>query len=187
MPGAGRGMRTVARGGRKRPAAAAVLLLSLLFVLAAAGCQPGGTGRRAEKGSPAPDFTLRDLEGKDLTLSSLRGRVVLLEFWATWCPPCRESLPAMEKLYRKYRKEGMEVVAIAVRDDADEVRKLVAADGLSFRVFLDDEAVSRIYGISGIPALFMLDRKGVIRHQLEGYRPAVDEEIAARVEKLLSR
>jgi len=157
----------------------------LMLVVGSIACQKMGKQAMARKGGPAPEFTLKRLDGSDVTLSTLRGKVVLIEFWATWCPPCRESLPNLQKLYSRFRKSGVRVISVAVKDNAAEVRNFVEKEGLTFDICMDDDAVSRLYDVRGIPALFIVDTEGVIRHQLEGYRPSVDEEIAARVEDLL--
>lgn len=118
-------------------------------------------------GFPAPDFTLRDLTGKPYRLGDLRGRIVFLNVWATWCPPCREEMPAMERLYQRLRHTDF--VMLAVSEDeggAAVVGPFVEEAGITFPVLLDPEGiVPRRYGVTGFPETFVIDRNGfVIRH-----------------------
>lgn len=163
-----------------------VAALILMLASAITGCKAPPEEKYAAKGEIAPDFTLEDIEGREVTLSSFRGKVVLVEFWATWCAPCRESMPALENLYRKYRGKGLVVLGIAVKDLKEKVKELTADKGITYTGMMDDEVVSRLFRVREIPALFMLDKKGVVRHILTGYRPSVDDEIAERVEALLA-
>jgi peroxiredoxin len=115
-----------------------------------------------DRGSPAPAFELPRLDGSPpLRLSDLRGRVVLLNFWATWCKPCEDEMPAMERLYRTFGGPGFELVAISVDTDAEAVRRFRDRLGLSFPILLDPgSAVSRAYLTTGYPESFLIDREG---------------------------
>jgi peroxiredoxin len=108
----------------------------------------------------SPQFTLRDLKGAEWSLQSLRGKVVLVNFWATWCPPCRKELPDMQALYERFGPRGFVVLAIS-DDDAGKVRDFVAAQKYSFPVLLDSEhAVNRLLAVEGIPKSFLYGRDG---------------------------
>lgn len=114
-------------------------------------------------GMPAPEFVLRDLQGKEHSLAQYRGKVVLLHFWATWCSPCVVEIPALERLARRYRGEGLEVVAVSVDSAAAKavVQKFLNDHGLSFDVLLDPQAgVAPQYGVTGFPESFFIDREG---------------------------
>ncbi|GAB6172643.1 redoxin domain-containing protein [Paradesulfitobacterium aromaticivorans] len=125
-----------------------------------------------EKGNLAPDFELRTVDGKAMKLSSLRGKKVIVNFWATWCPPCRLEMPEMEKFYTKNKNEGIEILAVnltkAEKSRAD-VPAFIEAYGITFPVLLDENSdVARLYKVSSIPASYILDTQGVIREKIVG-------------------
>lgn len=116
---------------------------------------------KSEKRTAAPDFTLEDLSGRRVSLEQFRGRVVFLNFWATWCVPCREEMPAMEKLYRELRDDGLDVVAVNFKESNQQVRKFFDELGLTFTALLDrDGTVSQEYGVWSLPLSYFIDRKG---------------------------
>ncbi|MHB1405260.1 MAG: peroxiredoxin family protein [Desulfitobacteriaceae bacterium] len=125
-----------------------------------------------EKGNLAPDFELGSVDGKAIKLSSLRGKKVIVNFWATWCPPCRLEMPEMEKFYTKNKNEEIEILAVnltkAEKNRAD-VPVFIEAYGITFPVLLDENSdVARLYNVSSIPASFILDTQGVIREKIVG-------------------
>jgi len=142
--------------------------VAVLFVgLAAVGYYEYDRQRHVAAGFPAPDFALRDLSGRSHRLSAYRGKIVFLNFWATWCPPCREEMPSMERLHR--RLGASDFVLLAVNEDdagTPAVRQFVDGLGLSFPVLLDLEGtVPPRYGVTGYPETFVIDRSGqVINH-----------------------
>ncbi|MDR1637069.1 MAG: TlpA family protein disulfide reductase, partial [Treponema sp.] len=102
-------------------------------------------------------------EGKSVTLSRLKGKVVFLNFWATWCGPCRVEMPGMEALHRRYREEGLEFVAVDIMENAVQVRDFMKNNGYTFPAFLDPGgSVSNSYGIQAVPTTYILDRDGKI-------------------------
>lgn len=126
---------------------------------------------RPEKKILGPDFTLEDLSGKRISLKSLRGKVVFLNFWATWCVPCRQEMPTMEKLHRTFKEQGLEVVAINFRESKKEVRKFFDELGLTFTALLDkDGKVSEEYGAWSIPLSYFIDRNGEFVGKVMGSR-----------------
>jgi peroxiredoxin len=130
-------------------------------------------GRTVVKlGEPAPNFQLRDMNGQLVTLSDLRGKVVLLNFWATWCGPCRVEMPAMEQLYRMFPRKDFEILAVST--DAQGVavtRSFQQENRLTFPILHDaDYRVGLTYGARSLPMTFMVDRQGVVRHQIFGAR-----------------
>lgn len=127
---------------------------------------------RPSKGSPAPDFRLMDMKGKAVSLSDFKGKVVLLNFWATWCGPCRVEMPAMEALYRSMRSKGLEIVAVSVDQQGTAVtRPFQEAMGLSFPILHDqDYEVGLTYGARTLPMTFAIDRQGIIRQVVFGSR-----------------
>jgi peroxiredoxin len=120
-------------------------------------------------GEQAPDFSLADLQGNPVRLSRLRGRVVVLNFWATWCPPCRNELPDLQSFYADYRSRGVIVLGINQREAIDLVRNFRDNQKLTFPVLLDlDSQVGNRYHVDTLPRTVFLDRSGVIRSILYG-------------------
>jgi peroxiredoxin len=116
---------------------------------------------KPEKVMQAPDFTLEDPSGKRLGLKDLKGKVVFLSFWATWCVPCREEMPLMEKLQREFREQGLEIVAVNFREDKKTVRQFFAELGLSFTSLADENGkVGEEYGAWSLPLTYLIDRNG---------------------------
>jgi peroxiredoxin len=151
--------------------AAAVVILALLT-----GC----TSREKEAASTAaaPDFTLKDLSGKDVRLSDQKGKVVLVEFWATWCPPCRTSIPALEKLHSAYAGKGLSILAVSMDEGSlDMVRAFCTERSITYTVLRGTEQVSTKYGVRMIPATYLVDRQGTIQKR---YLGEMNEE---RIEK----
>ena len=116
------------------------------------------------EGAEAPDFTLPDLEGRPVSLVDERGSVVLLNFWATWCEPCRAEMPLFDRIYRERKAEGMVVLAVNFDEPRDQVISFRDDLGLSFPILLDPGArVQKLYRVRGYPTSFWIDREGVIR------------------------
>src|SRR5437899_7279255 len=140
-------------------AAVLVLLIGLL----------GMAGRPPLVGSPAPEIALKDLQGQEVKLSDLRGKVVLLNFWATWCKPCKEEMPAMQASYDKLRDQGFVVLAVNELEDTNKVIEHIRTHGHTFLVVMDhDNRVANRYGVVGLPASFLIDRQGLVREHIFG-------------------
>ncbi|MEE9324494.1 MAG: TlpA disulfide reductase family protein [Dehalococcoidia bacterium] len=120
-------------------------------------------------GFPAPLFTLSDLEGNEVSLADLRGKAVVINFWATWCPPCRAEIPDLEAVYQKYNSQGVEFLGVDLLENREPVARYVARTGMSYTVLLDGEAlVSRAYSLTALPTTYFLDRDGIIRDKRIG-------------------
>jgi peroxiredoxin/outer membrane lipoprotein-sorting protein len=132
-------------------------------------------------GNEAGDFTLKDLEGREFNLKNLRGKVVLLSFWATWCGPCRLELPQMEKLHQEFKSKGL--VVLGVNDEESEIaREFVKSNNYSFPTLSDTKRdVARLYKISAIPTLIVVDREGKISTHFVGVRS--EQDVRAAVKK----
>ena len=123
----------------------------------------------AAKGSPAPDFTLVDLQGKTWTLSELKGQVIFVNFWATWCPPCVEEMPSMQRLYTMLPKDKFKMLAILNSDEPAIAKAFSEKFGITIPI-LDDQQniIGPKYGITGVPETFIIDRQGIIREKFIG-------------------
>lgn len=119
----------------------------------------------------APAFTLPDLSGRGVSLADFKGKVVVLDFWATWCPPCRKEIPDFITIQNEYGSKGVQVVGIAL-DELPKVQDFVRSNGMNYPVLMGNDAITALYGgIEGIPTTFIIDRNGKITERFEGYRP----------------
>jgi len=129
----------------------------------------GMASRPPVVGSPAPEIALKDLRGQEVRLSDLHGKIVLLNFWATWCKPCKEEMPAMQASYDKLRDQGFVVLAVNELEDAARVAEHIRTHGHTFLVVMDhDNRVANRYGVVGLPASFLIDRQGIVREHVFG-------------------
>lgn len=134
----------------------------------------------------APDFTLKSLDGRNLRLQEQRGRVVLINFWASWCGPCRQEMPHLNRLYDKYRASGFELFAVNVDEDPGKAVGLAAKLGLNFPVLHDAEKkVSRLYDLAAMPSTVLIDRDGRVRHLHRGYRDGFEDIYDRQIRELL--
>ena len=152
--------RNRARSGR----VVLILLAAVLFgLLAVQACTPSSASA-VSVGKPAPDFTLVDLEGNQISLSDFRGETVFVNFWATWCPPCRAEMPEIEAIYQEYKDKGVVVIGVDIQETKEEVLQYVQEGGYSWTFVLDTTGeVTTNYQITGIPSSFFIDREGIIR------------------------
>lgn len=128
-----------------------------------------GIPQALQVGQPAPDIALKDLEGKVTQLKDYRGKVVLINFWATWCPPCLTEMPSLVSAYQKLKKEGLEILAINLDENQKPVHKFVDRLRPPFKIFLDPGGNSaQAYLVYGLPYTVILDRQGNIRHKIFG-------------------
>jgi peroxiredoxin len=163
-----------AREGRRKTLEAPCEELQPTSVNAALGRLP----------APAPDFALKDYLGRELRLSSLRGNVVLVNFWATWCKTCVVEMPSMEKLVERMRGKPFRLLAVSVDESWKEVREFFA-QGTPLDIYLDiDRAVPRAYGTEKFPESFLIDKNGEIRYYIVSDRDWTRPEVAACIEAL---
>ena len=170
-------------GGQARPlprrwlVVGAVLPLVLLVVWAALLVSRGGQAAGAQIGTAAPDFALTDLDGNSIRLADLRGRPVIVNFWASWCGPCVEEFPLLRDARVAHRADGLTVVGIVVRDNSEAARAFMARMGATWAAAMDPgEQVAQSYGFSGPPESFFIDRAGVVRGRQIGQLTAADLE-----------
>ena len=116
-------------------------------------------------GQPAPDFSLPAFSGETVRLSDLKGQVVLVNLWATWCPPCKQEMPAIDAFYRAHREAGFTVLMVNVQEDGGTVQAFIKANDFSFPALLDTQGeLMNLYGVHGLPTTFIIDRNGRVRH-----------------------
>ncbi len=138
--------------------------------------------------SLAPDFTLRSMDGHNLRLGEQRGRVVMINFWATWCGPCRQEMPHLNRLYEKYRAAGFVLFGVNVDDDVRNVAAIAQKMNLAFPVLPDiDKQVSKQYDLSVMPSTVLIDRDGRVRHVHRGYREGFEDMYEKQIRELLKR
>jgi peroxiredoxin len=143
-------------------------------------------GARDLVGSRAPDFTLASIDGPNLRLSEHAGRVVMLNFWATWCGPCRQEMPALQTIYSRYEAAGFALLGINMDAERDAARRMADSLGVSFPLLFDDEkAVARLYDVRAMPVTVLIDRDGEVRYVHEGYRPGYEADYLDQVRQLL--
>jgi peroxiredoxin len=139
-----------------------ILIVAVLLVLAV----PVLRSLRTEGISPgerAPDFTLQNFEGELVSLTDLRGQVVMLNFWAPWCGPCRDEMPEMQRVYDDLKEKGFTILAVNVNAPRDDARRFIEENGFTFPVAQEDATVTRKYEVTGIPKTLIIDRQGIIR------------------------
>jgi cytochrome c biogenesis protein CcmG, thiol:disulfide interchange protein DsbE len=168
----------------------ALLLLGLGWTILsrpAAASTTAGRIPAPQVGFLAPTFTLTNLDGQSVHLSDYQGQVVLLNFWASWCPPCRAEMPAIQQVYQNYRGQGLVVLAInaSYQDTPAAMQTLLGSFAHSFPILLDkDSSVNRLYAVNSLPSTFFIDRQGTIRDLVIG-GPLTTAGLSARVERLL--
>jgi peroxiredoxin len=136
--------------------------------------------------APAPDFTLKSDGGANLKLSELRGEVVLINFWASWCGPCRQEMPLLSELHDKYKEMGFTVLGVNVEEDSSQARKLLQDMPVSFPVLFDNEStVSRQYEVVAMPSTVLVDRDGNMRYLHKGYKPGEEAIYLDKVRSLI--
>jgi thiol-disulfide isomerase/thioredoxin len=157
--------------------------LTLLGCIAAA-CSGARQRDDATQRKPAPELQLTTLDGASLTLSALRGKVVLIDFWATWCGPCRDEAPKLVELQREYGPRGVQLVGISMDDDAEKVKAFYREWHMNYPVALGEAAVGeRFGGVLGLPAKFLVDKQGRLLGRLDTGDPA---QLRPELDRLLA-
>ena len=143
-----------------------VIICGLFVTFGLLSCQGQMTTKKA------PDFTLKNIDGRNYSLSSANGKVIILDFWATWCPPCRKEIPHFVELASKYKRQGLEIIGISLdREGVGVVKSFAENNGINYPILMGNEQVVAKYGgIRGIPTTFVIDRKGQIVEKAVGYR-----------------
>jgi len=165
------------------------LALLLVFVYGFLTRQPADSDDTAPRlGKPLADFTLPDLQGRSVQLTALRGKVVFVNVWATWCPPCVEEMPTMQQLYDRLHGRGLEILAVSLDAlGAQVVAPFIQSHRLSFPTLLDTKnLVQRLYRTTGVPESFIVDKRGILVEKVVGPRDWAQPQLLAQFERLLA-
>ncbi|MBI4691533.1 MAG: TlpA family protein disulfide reductase [Nitrospirae bacterium] len=163
-----------------------VFITLSILIISFVSCKKAVETGPAVVDNMAPDFTLRDISGNTIALSAYRGKVVMVEFWATWCPPCKELVPVLEGLYEKYKDRGFVILALVSEDDGkDAIESFINEYKVTYTVVLANNEVIRRYGISSIPISFIINKEGKIVNRHIGNSPDIMQELTTDIEGLL--
>jgi len=136
--------------------------------------------------SQAPDFTLPAMSGDSVSLSDLRGQVVLINFWATWCGPCRQEMPLLDALYQRYSRLGFTLLGVNVEKNSQDAADWLADRPVSFPVLFDSKSqVSQLYKVNAMPSTVLVDREGNVRYLHHGYQPGYEDEYQNQIRALI--
>jgi peroxiredoxin len=157
-------------------------IIALVFsVFAASSLASSGM-----EGQQAPDFALKSSTGENLRLSEYRGDVVMINFWATWCGPCRQEMPLLDELYNRYQRVGFNLLGVNIDDDSRRAMQMAEELGIDFPVLFDaSKEVSRLYEVEAMPVTVLVDREGTVRYVHHGYKPGYEEKYLDQIRSLL--
>ncbi|MEL7449374.1 MAG: TlpA disulfide reductase family protein [Pseudomonadota bacterium] len=140
----------------------------------------------AVAGDDAPDFTLKSRDGNNMRLSELRGQVVMINFWASWCGPCRQEMPLLDELYQQYEPLGFTLLGVNVEQDVADAERLLKDAPVSFPVLYDpDNAVTKAYDVVAMPSTILVDRDGNMRYIHHGYKPGYEDDYQTQIRELI--
>jgi peroxiredoxin len=138
------------------------------------------------EGRMAPDFALKSSTGENLRLSEYRGDVVMINFWATWCGPCRQEMPLLDELYTRYERVGFNLLGVNIDDDSRRAMQMIEELGVNFPVLFDaSKQVSKLYEVDAMPVTVLVDREGNVRYVHHGYKPGYEDKYLDQVRSLL--
>ena len=157
-------------------------IIALVFcVFAASSLASSGL-----EGQQAPDFALKSSTGDNLRLSEFRGDVVMINFWATWCGPCRQEMPLLDELYSRYQRVGFNLLGVNIDDDSRRAMQMIDELGVSFPVLFDSrKEVSKLYEVEAMPVTVIVDREGTVRYIHHGYKPGYEDKYLDQIRSLL--
>nr|WP_238526869.1 TlpA disulfide reductase family protein [Cellvibrio japonicus] len=140
----------------------------------------------AANAQPAPDFTLQSSTGENVRLAEQRGKVVMLNFWASWCGPCRQEMPLLDAMYKRYSAAGFVLYGVNVEEDNTDAKKLIKELGVDLPVLYDPESkASSLYKVDAMPTTVLIDKKGQIRYVNRGYKPGDENKYRDQIRELI--
>ena len=161
-----------------------VLTKTLLILIAFAPLAP--LQAAGEPTGPAPDFTLMNQSGEPVSLSELRGQVVMINFWASWCAPCREEMPLLEQIHQRYEPLGFTLLGVNVEENSADAENWLKDRPVSFPILFDPQnGVSKLYDVVAMPSTVLIDRSGNVRFLHHGYQPGLENEYQDQVRALV--
>ena len=135
---------------------------------------------------PAPDFALKSNSGENLRLSEFQGEVVMINFWASWCGPCRQEMPLLDELYTQYQPLGFTILGVNVEEDSSKARQMLKENPVNFPILFDTKSeVSKLYNVVAMPSTVLVDRDGRVRYLHQGYKPGYEESYQQQVRALI--
>lgn len=145
-------------------------IIFITFILIAACGGGGGKGEMEKMEGGAPDFALPSVDGSMVRLSDYQGKVIMVDFWATWCPPCQEMIPVLSKLHKRYSMKGLVILGISLDQEGLEVLgPYVYENRIPYKVLIGNDQLKRAFGVISIPTLFIIDREGRLVRKMMGY------------------
>ncbi|MEM7292124.1 MAG: TlpA disulfide reductase family protein [Pseudomonadota bacterium] len=144
------------------------------------------TASAKEISGASPDFTLRSNDGTNLRLGEQRGQVVMINFWASWCGPCRQEMPLLDQMYQQFKPLGFTVLGVNVEENSSAAKNMLKSTPVSFPILFDDQnVVSQLYKVKAMPTTILVDRDGNMRYLHQGYKPGYEVAYQEQVRKLL--
>ncbi len=166
------------------PSALSAALFAAVTTIA---CLASGSVQAVAVEDEAPDFTLETLRGPNLRLQEYRGQVVLINFWASWCGPCRQEMPILDRLHQRYEEAGFAVLGINVEGERGPAEKIAKKSKLTFPILIDEgQVVSKQYELEAMPSTIVVDRNGKVRYIHRGYKPGDEAKYVAVVKQLIA-
>lgn len=177
---------------QKRAGKFFLTLFSFIVIFSFSSCttkdDAGAKPESSQIGRTAPEFTLNNINGNPMSLSDFRGNVVLLQFWATWCPLCRNSIKDLGPVYEHYKGKGFHILAISLdtgQNVKDKITAFAVQHKMNYHILLGDKKTASSYSVNGIPTSFLVDKEGRIRSYYLGYQPEFAKELNKSIEELL--
>jgi len=159
-------------------------IISILLLLGT--CTFSTASYAVSTGQISPDFTLSSSTKQNTRLAELRGQVIMLNFWATWCNPCRVEIPHLQKLYAQYQDIGFTILGVSIDNNKIKAAKMAKDLGAKFPILFDNkQKVSKLYSIKTMPFTILIDRDGKVRHLFQGYKPGYEEKYRKAIRQLL--
>lgn len=161
-------------------------LRNTVFALVFSALAASSLAASSLEGRTAPDFALPSAGGENLRLSEYRGNVVMINFWATWCGPCRQEMPLLDQLYNRYERVGFNLLGVNIDDDSNRAMQMVEELGVGFPVLFDErKEVSKLYDVEAMPVTVIVDRQGTVRFVHHGYKPGYEDHYLDQIRTLL--